>query len=163
MFCLIVYIWATQVVLALGEELCRTETEPMAHQHFVIMLSQVPISSCHTSETLSSSFSEDTVIPSPSSEFLFVSCEQDGGGIFSWSWLTEDSCLPVLWLGSEVPQDSTRSREEKGGQAEGRNPAGWQAGCHVYPSSLRTEGGSDLEVGTRESEVMSSPVVFWVV
>ncbi|KAL7839578.1 hypothetical protein SRHO_G00262360 [Serrasalmus rhombeus] len=108
-------------------------------------------------------------------EFLFVSREQDGGGIFSWSWLTEDSCLPVLRLGSEVPRDSARSRvstfegrqhlvpvierqgvrhalpffifqEEKRGQAEGGNPAGWQAGCHVYPSSLRTEGGSDLEI-----------------
>ncbi len=31
-------------------------------------------------------------------------------GIFSWSWLTEDSCLPVLQLCSEVPWDFACSR-----------------------------------------------------
>lgn len=48
---------------------------------------------------------------SPNTAFFWKFPHLDGWwGIFSWSWLTEDSCLPVLQLCTEVPWDFACSR-----------------------------------------------------
>lgn len=102
---------------------------------------------------------------SPNTAFFWKFPHLDGWwGIFSWSWLTEDSCLPVLQLCTEVPWDFACSRVNTFVRRQHLVPVIERQGfaslfptifqgkearlrqTRACPSSFKAEGGSDLEM-----------------